>query len=233
MTVFGSLLSHRTGNTGHEASPTNRNNDGPNIGLLFKNFQTDGALPGDDVGVIKRGYSHRTRFLSKLFGFLKRLQHVFPTEHYIGPVRLRGLELGKGNTQGCENRGFDALFFGSKGNTLGVVTRTSCHHSAGLFFIAEFRDAIVGATDFVGARALEVFTLQIHGNAEYFFEVARILHGSFLRYTRQNFLGIVKIFEAGAWNLSFGCFVEHGHSATGPVASLTASESVLHCPEAR
>ena len=157
--------------------------------------------------MIKRGYSHRTGFLRKLFGFLKWLQHVFAAENHICAVCLRGLQLRKSNTQGSENGGFDALFFGSKGNTLGVVARTSCHHTAGLFFIAELRDAVVSSTDFVGSRALQVFTLQIHGNAEHFFEVARILHGSCLRYTHQDPLSIVKVFEAGAWNLSFRRFV--------------------------
>jgi hypothetical protein len=64
-----------------------------------------------------------------------------------------------------------------------MVSRAGGHHTFGFIVIAEFRHAIVGASNFVGTRALQVFTFEMHGVAQHFAEVPRKFHGSLLRHT--------------------------------------------------
>ena len=202
----GALLQHG-GHARDEPAAADRHDDGGEVGHLLEHLEAQGALAGDDVGVIERRNVDGTGALGVLGRGAQRLGDRVAPQHDVGAVVAGRGELRQGDSDGHEDRGRNAQLAGREGDALGVIAGGRGHDSARLLVVAEGGDAVVGAANLVRAGALQVFALHEDGNPEHAAQVVRRLHR---RHVGNGRHGDASAFDVGQARPGDSRLVGHG-----------------------
>ena len=155
----------RGGDAGEQPAAAGRHDDGPDVGALLEDLQADGALPGDDVGVVEGVDQHRA-------GLGRRTACARDERLVDGRAR--------GSAPRRRTRGWPSPWGSARPSGMNTVAwmPSSCAASAtpcawlpalaattprGLLLVGQPGDPHVGAADLERAGALEVLALSSTG----------------------------------------------------------------------
>jgi hypothetical protein len=128
---------------GQQSSPAGAHDDRAHLRALFEYFQTERALPRHDIGMVEGMDEHRTGVDGVLDGGDQRLVHRQAREADLGPVPLRGGDLGQRRSRRHEDGRPGAEQGRGERHPLGMVTRAGGHDPGGPFGGAQVGDAHV------------------------------------------------------------------------------------------
>ena len=149
------------GHAGDQAAAADGDNDGVHVLDLLGQLQSNGALPGNHVGVVK-GVDEGIALLVPQFqrpavGVVVDALH----QTDFRAVAAGGLHLGDGGPVGQADDGLDAVALGGQCHTLGVVSGGTGDDAPRLLLLRQLGHFIVGSADFKGAGDLQIFGFQI------------------------------------------------------------------------
>ena len=127
----GPLGLDRQRDAGEQAAATGRDQHGLDLGRLLEDLQADGALPGDDVGVVEGVDEHRPGLVGELLGGDERLGEVLAVEAHLGAVPRVALTFGIGAPSGMNTVALMPEHLRGERDALRVVAGRGRHDAAG------------------------------------------------------------------------------------------------------
>ena len=106
-----------------DATAADRHHDGVEIGLVLEHLEADGALAGDDLGVVVGVHEGQVLLLGDLARGQRRGVQGVADQHHPGAEFPGALDLGEGGELGHDDDGRDAQAPGMVGDPLGVIAR--------------------------------------------------------------------------------------------------------------
>ena len=104
-------------------------------GVLAQNFHGNGALPCDDVGIVKGRNVHAASFLNKIKRMLPGIAERFAGKHHLTTQPLHGLDLDGGRGHGHNDGGLAPQPARAKGNALSVIAGRGGNNTPAQFFL--------------------------------------------------------------------------------------------------
>ena len=131
------------------------------VGELLQNLQADGALAGNDVGVVEGMGEGVAVELGQAVGLPGSVViHAGDQDHFRA-VALGGLHLADGGAGGHADDGLDAQLGGGQGDALGVVAGGAGDDTALGLIGGQRTDLVVSAADLEGTGQLQVLSLDV------------------------------------------------------------------------
>ena len=161
---------------------------------LFEELDGRGALPGDDVRMIKRRHKHTALLLLQPRG------HGFPVPglaaHHGRAIPFRGLPLRDRRGVRHDNGGFHAQQLPDPGHGLRVIARGKGDHAPALLFFGKLGEGVERAPEFDRADALKILAFQKNGRAAPGVEQARRHHRRDVSLALQTRAGRLNLIES-------------------------------------
>ena len=171
------------GNARRHAAPADGDKHGMDIAwMLAQNFHGNGALPCDDIRVVKRGDVHAACFLNEIKRMLPCITEGFAGKHNLTTQPLHSLDLDGGRGYGHDDGSFAPQLARAKGNPLSVIASRGGNNAPAQFFLGKVRHLVVGASDLEGKNRLEVFALEQNIIAGAARKTDRLVQGGFYRH---------------------------------------------------
>src|ERR1035437_155800 len=170
-------LIERAGEAADEPAAADGDDDGFDVGDLLEQFEADGALAGDDLGVVEGVDEGAAFFNAAAQGLFAGFVVAGAEENDLGAVGAGGGDLGLRSGERHDDLGADGAGSGGEGDTLGVVSGAGRDDAALAFGLAERQQLVERASFLERAGALEVFKLEVQGQAGELGEVVRELAG--------------------------------------------------------
>ena len=149
------------GDARDQATAADRNHQGIEFRRLLQHFQTDGALPGDHIGIVvgmHQGHAALVQILST--HEIGGLGQGLAVQHHLA-AQLAGIaHLGEWRVARHHDNAFDAQPGGVIGHALGVVTGRHRHHTRGALGGAQRQQLVERAALLEAGGELEVLELQ-------------------------------------------------------------------------
>ena len=174
---FGVGFFEGAGDAADEASAADGDDYGFNVGNLFEEFEADGALAGDDFGIVKGMDEGAAFFDAAAQGFFAGFVVAGAVEDDFRAEAAGGGDLDLRGGEGHDDLGADAAGGGVEGDSLGVVAGAGGDDAALALCLVEREQLVERAALFEGAGALEVLKLQMQGQAGELGEMVRELAG--------------------------------------------------------
>ena len=149
------------GDAGNQTAAADGHNDRIQVIHLVEDLQTDGALSGDDVFIIKGMDKGVAVFLLQLQSLPVGIIVHTGYQTNLGTEALGGFHLGKRGIFRQADQRRDAALGSCQSNALGMVACGTGNNTLGLFFFAEHGNLVTGTAELKRAGSLKVFRLEI------------------------------------------------------------------------
>ena len=147
------------GHAGDQSAAADGHDHRVHVAHFVHDFQTDGALAGDDVLVVKGVDEGVALLLFQLQGLVVGVVIHAGDEADLRAVALGGLHLGDGGGVRQADQGGNAALAGSQRHALGVVAGGAGDDALSLFLIGEHGDFVAGAAKLKGTGLLQALGL--------------------------------------------------------------------------
>ena len=162
----GHELLDEDGDTGRQPAAAHGHEDAVEMGVLLDELQTDGALTGNDAGVVEGGDVGQALGLGQAGGLSLGRVEVVPVEADLAAQGANGVDLDLGGDGGHDDDGAHPQQGGGAGHALGVVAGRGGDDAALALGRAQGAHGVVGAADLEGVDGLEVLALDLDGVAQ-------------------------------------------------------------------
>ena len=162
----GHELLDEDGDTGRQPAAAHGHEDAVEMGVLLDELQTDGALTGNDAGVVEGGDVGQALGLGQAGGLSLGRVEVVPVEADLATQGANGVDLDRGGDGGHDDDGAHPQQGGGAGHALGVVAGRGGDDAALALGRAQGAHGVVGAADLERVDGLEVLALDLDGVAQ-------------------------------------------------------------------
>jgi hypothetical protein len=114
--------------TGGKPAPANRHDHGLDVVQLLRQLEAERSLARDDHRIVERMHDRRARLRSALAGMEKGVIDELASEHHLGTVAPRRLDLGERSVCRHEDACGNPCLASSPRDRLAVVARTRGDH---------------------------------------------------------------------------------------------------------
>src|SRR5215472_4927595 len=150
----------RGGNTGDEPSAADGGEDGRDFRYVFDDFESDGALTGNDLFIVV-GWNHDVSVAGgEFFGFRLALVGARTDQDDFRSEFGGGFALDEGRVAGHHDDGFHPERAGRIGDALGMIAAGVGDHRALALGCGEGSDFVIRSAEFESADGLLVFGLE-------------------------------------------------------------------------
>src|ERR1019366_7763364 len=156
---FGIGFLQRAGDAGDQSAAADGHHDGFDVGDLLEKFEADGALAGDDLGVVEGVDEGAAFFNAAAQGLFAGFVVAGAEEDDFSAVGAGGGDLDLRSGERHDDLGANAARAGVEGDPLGVVSGAGRDDAALAFGFAQRQQLVERASFLEGAGALEVFKL--------------------------------------------------------------------------
>ena len=146
-------------------------------GNLLEQFEADGALAADDLSIVEGMDEGAAFFDAAAQGLFAGFVVVGAVENDLRPEGAGGGDLDLRRGQRHDDLRANAAGRGVEGDSLGVVAGAGGDDAALALGLAEREQLVERAALFEGAGALQVFELEVQGQAGQLGEIVRELAG--------------------------------------------------------
>ena len=160
---FGIGLLEGAGDAADEAAAADGHDDGFDVGDLLEQFEADGALAGDDFGVVEGMDEGAALFDAAAQGFVAGFVVACAVEDDFSAVAARGGDFDLRRGQRHDDLGANAARGSVKGDALRVIAGAGGDHAALALRFAEREELVECAALLERAGALQVLELQVQG----------------------------------------------------------------------
>ena len=174
---------HGHRDAGDEAAAAHRHQDGPDIGPLLEDLETDGALPGDHVGMIERR-DHRQTLLPR-DGLGPRALLGRPggaRQHHLATIAPHPVDLHLWGGFGHHHHRPEPEVTRGESQCLPVIAARGGDHAPRPASCHQPRQCVIGTADLERADRLEELTLEGDGNADPGGQIGRLEEGGAHRH---------------------------------------------------
>ena len=168
------------GDAGGQPAAAHGHEDTIEVGVLLDELQTDGALTGDDAGVVEGGDVGVALDLGQAGGLGLGGVEVVAVEADLAAQGADGVNLDLGGDGGHDDDGTHPQQGGGAGHALGVVAGRCGDDTALALGRAQGAHGIVGAADLEGVDRLKVLALDLDGVAQAGRQGGHLLEGRVL-----------------------------------------------------
>ncbi len=165
----------RAGHAADQATAADGDDDGFKVGNLVEQFQADGALAADDLGIVKGMDEGSALFDAAAQGFIAGFVVAGAEQNHFGSVAARGGHFDLRRGQGHDDLRLDAARGSVESDTLGVVPGTGGNHPALALGFAQREQLVQRAALLERAGSLQVFKLQVQRQSGQLREMMRKL----------------------------------------------------------
>ena len=127
----------RDGDARDQAAATDRHDDRFEVRTVFDDLQADGALAGDDMGIVVGMDEHRAGARDPLLDDGVAIGQRLALEHHLGAEGAGGGDLHEGGVRRHDDGGVDAEALGVPGDGLGMIAGRHGDDAARAFLRAE------------------------------------------------------------------------------------------------
>ena len=156
-----------------EAAAADGHDDSFDVRDLFEQFEGDGALAGDDFGIVEGMDEGAAFFEAAAHGLVAGLVVAGAVEDHFRAVAARGGDLNQRRGKRHDDLGADAARRGVKRDALRVIAGAGCDHSAFAFGLRKGEELVERTALLERASALQVFQLQVQRQAHEFRKMVR------------------------------------------------------------
>ena len=149
------------GHAGDEAAAAHRHDDGIDVGQLVQNFQTDGALPRDDLLIVVGVDEGHAGLLLQLHGLVVGVVVGAGYEADLCAEAFGVLHFHDGGTVRHTDDALDAPAGGGQRHALRVVAGRTGDDAFLALLLGELADLIISAAHLEAAGGLQVLGLQV------------------------------------------------------------------------
>ena len=158
---FGAHLFDEHGHAGRQPAAADGHEHGINrLGMLAHDFQPDGALAGNHVGVVERRDIGLAAAFGQLYGVVVGIVERHAFEHHFAAARAHCVHFNLRRGFGHHDGGFAAELLRRKRHALGMVAGAGGDHAFLQKLGRQLGHFVVCAPDFEGENGLEVFAFE-------------------------------------------------------------------------
>ena len=151
---------------GNQAAAAHGYDDGLDLGQLFDDFERDGRLARDDVGMVERRHDRELLLAGDLLRLDAPIFGRAAGEDDLAAPLLDACDFYSGRRFGHDDHRAHAELLGGVRDSLAVITRRKRDHPAPARGIGKFPDGVVGAADL--ERADRLFVLELEMRTQFF-----------------------------------------------------------------
>ena len=164
---LGPQVLHIGGHAGGKSAPADGHENGVNgVGMLTQDLHADGALSGNDIGIVKRRDEHVAGLLDEIQRMPPGIAERLTEQHHLSAQTAHGIHLDGGRGHGHDDDGFASQTAGGQGHPLGMVAGRGGDDAAAQLFGRKTGHLVVGAAQLEGKHRLQVVPLEQHAVAQ-------------------------------------------------------------------
>ena len=187
------LQRHR--HSGNQPAAANRHHRYINLRKVFVYFQSQCALPGDELHIVERMNVGQPPLFAKLFGFFVGLVPDQAMLHNFRAVSPRGVDLRLRRVAGHHHHGLHLVDARGQRHALRMVARRRTNHAALALLFRQMAKLIQRPANFVRSGLLEHLRLQPYVESRPLAQQPRRQQRRVIRERRNYFPGFLKLLQ--------------------------------------